>query len=204
MDHQEGHGLLMKTASASRGFSIIELMVAVALLALLLGMAAPAFGTWIRNAQTRTVTEALLNGARLAQAEAGRRQRQVVFFRTASNNCDNTVMADTGGTNWVIRTVPIVAGDAVQTVQCGQLAEAGDGVAITGATALCFSGIGRLSANADPGIGGATCTIPSTTLTSYIVSHPQGNRNLRVQISIAGYARMCDPARALSTAVDGC
>jgi type IV fimbrial biogenesis protein FimT len=51
-----------------RGFSLVEVVVTIALLALLLGLAAPAFGTWTRNAQVRTVSDSLQTGLRFAQA----------------------------------------------------------------------------------------------------------------------------------------
>ena len=54
-----------------------------------------------------------------------------------------------------VRTVPLVVGDAVEAVQCGQLADVAAGVSIAGATALCFNSGGRQVANADPDIGGA-------------------------------------------------
>jgi hypothetical protein len=57
---------------------------------LLLGLAAPSFSQWTRNAQVRTVTDALQSGARLAQAEAVRRNRQVVFFLTNDAACAAT------------------------------------------------------------------------------------------------------------------
>ena len=68
------------------GFTLVELMVTISLLAILLALAAPSFSTWIRNAQVRTVSDSLQNGIRLAQAEAIRRHRQVVFFLDQSGH----------------------------------------------------------------------------------------------------------------------
>ncbi len=187
------------------GFSLVELMVAVALLALLMAMAGPSFGTWIANAKTRTLSDNLQNGLRLAQAEATRRHRQVVFFRTADAACNAGVTAATSGSHWVVRSVPLVAGDPVETIQCGHMAESTDGAAVTGPVALCFNGIGRQVANADPRIGGSTCTLPPGGTSAFDITHAQGNRPLRVIVTLAGSVRLCDPARTLSaTAPDGC
>lgn len=189
----------------NRGFSVVELMVAVALMALMLGLAAPSFTTWNRNAQIRTVSDSLQNGLRLAQAEALRRQRQVVFFRTASNTCDNTVTASNSNVSWAIRTVAMVAGDPVETVQCGVLSDVAAGVAIGGPVALCFNGSGRQTANADPGVGGSACTLDATGTSTYDVSVTAGDRPLRVMVSLGGSVRMCDPARSRgSSSPDGC
>lgn len=187
------------------GFTIVELMVTIALLALLLGLAMPSFTTWVRNAQVRTVSDALQNGLRLAQAEAVRRHRQVVFFRTSQSTCTNATTADDGGAFWAVRTVPLVAGDAVETVQCGQLGDVAAGAAIAGATALCFNAGGRQVANADPGIGGAACTLDASGSNSFDVTSAHADRPLRVLVTLGGSVRLCDPAKTLSSSTpDGC
>lgn len=188
-----------------RGLTLIELMVTIALLALLLGLAAPSFREWTRNNQVRTVTDALQNGARLAQAEAVRRNRQVVFFLTNDATCDTDTAPADDGAFWAIRTVPIVTGDPVEVVQCGQLADVAAGVAIDGPTAICFNSAGRQVANPTPGVGTATCTLDATGRSTYNVSATGAARALRVLVSLGGQVRLCDPARTLSaTAPDGC
>jgi type IV fimbrial biogenesis protein FimT len=188
-----------------RGLTLIELMVTIALLALLLGLAAPSFSEWTRNAQVRTVTDALQTGARLAQAEAVRRNRQVVFFLTNDNACNASTAPVANGAFWAIRTVPIVAGDAVEVVQCGQLADVAAGVAIEGPTAICFNSAGRQVANASPGIGSTGCTLDASGMSSYDVAATGSSRPLRVLVSLGGQVRMCDPGRTLgASATDGC
>ena len=188
-----------------RGFSVIELMVTVTLLALLLGMAVPSFTTWIRNAQVRSVSDAMQTGLRLAQAEAVRRHRQVVFFRTSTEACTNATTAADGGAFWVVRTVPMFAGDAVDTVQCGVLSDVAAGVTIAGATALCFNSGGRQVANADPGIGGTACDLDASGTSRLDVSTTHADRPLRVLVTLGGSVRLCDPAKTLSSShPDGC
>lgn len=187
------------------GLTLIELLVTISLLAVLLGLAAPAFSDWMRNARVRTVTDALQSGARLAQAEAVRRNRQVVFFLTNDNACTASTAAAANGTFWAIRTVPIVAGDAADMVQCGQLADVAAGVTIAGTTAICFNSAGRQVANTNPGIGSTTCTLDATGISTYNVDVAGGTRPLRVTVSLGGQVRMCDPGRTLSSsAPDGC
>lgn len=188
-----------------RGFTIVELLVTIALLALLLGLAMPSFTTWVRNAQVRTVSDALQNGLRLAQAEAVRRQRQVVFFRTNESTCNNATAAADDGAFWAVRSVPLVAGDAVETVQCGQLGDVASGAAIAGATALCFNAGGRQVANADPGIGGPACALDASGTSSFDVTSSHADRPLRVLVTLGGSVRLCDPAKTLSASTpDGC
>ena len=188
------------------GLTLIELMVTIALLAVLLGLAAPSFSEWMRNASVRTVTDALQTGARLAQAEAVRRNRQVVFFLTNDAACTTGTAAAANGAFWAIRTVPIVADDAVEIVQCGQIADVAAGVSITGPTAICFNSAGRQVANTNPGVGSTTCALDAAGVSAYnITVATGGTRPLRVLVSLGGQVRMCDPGRTLSaTAPDGC
>ncbi|MDP3225459.1 MAG: GspH/FimT family pseudopilin, partial [Rubrivivax sp.] len=179
------------------------------LLALLLGLAAPAFTVWTRNAKVRTVSDTLQNGARLAQTEAVRRNRQVVFFLSNDSTCDATTAPAANGPFWAIRSVALTAGDAAVTVQCGTVADRAEGVGITGPTAICFNSAGRQVANASPGAGTATCTLDATGLSSYDVAMTgtarDGDRPLRVLVTLGGQVRQCDPARTLSaSAPDGC
>ncbi|MBL8340364.1 MAG: GspH/FimT family pseudopilin [Rubrivivax sp.] len=194
----KGHGL------GGRGFSLIEFMVTVTLAALLLGLATPSFLTWTRNAQVRTVTDSLQNGLRMAQAEAVRRQRQVVFFLTENAACDLANTASANGRFWVIRTVPLLDGEGAQVVQCGALADVAAGTTITGPTALCFGSAGRLVANATPGAGAGVQCLPGN-LNRYDVTRIGADRALRVTVSLGGQTRLCDPARTLTDAQpDGC
>jgi type IV fimbrial biogenesis protein FimT len=174
-----------------RGFSLIELMVTISLLALLLGLAAPAFGTWTRNAQVRTVSDSLQNGLRFAQAEAVRRNRQVVFFRTNSRACTNTIASAATGAFWAIRTVPLMAGETAVAVQCGVINDVAPGVTVTGPRLLCFNSAGRQIANPDPGFGGPVCTVPASGINTYVLAGTGADRSLNVVVSLGGQVRMC-------------
>lgn len=196
------------------GFTLVELMIAIALLAVLMALAAPSFGAWIRNAQVRTTSETLANGMRMAQSEAVRRNRQVVFFLTNAQPGLAATAAD-DGVNWVIRWIPL-PGDTVTAaapanepfVQGGALGDVATGVAITGPAAVCFNGQGRRVAAtaANTGVVGAVCTLDAgVPLAAYNLTRTGASRALRVTVSLGGQVRMCDPARVLSAdAPDGC
>lgn len=188
-----------------RGFSLVELVVAIALLALLLGLAAPSFATWTRNAQVRSVGDALQSGLRQAQAEAVRRNRQVVFFLTTSKACTTAAESAANGAYWQIRTVPLMAGEAAEPLQCGVLNDVAEGVGITGPRAVCLNSSGRQVANAAPGVTGATCTLSATGTSIYDLAVTGADRALRVTLTLGGQVRLCDPSRARSTThPDGC
>jgi type IV fimbrial biogenesis protein FimT len=197
--------LSMRRRPRQGGFTLVELMVTIALLAVLLGLAAPSFSTWTRNSQVRTVSDALQNGARLAQTEALRRSRQVVFFLTNTAACTTSTAPAANGAFWAIRTVPLTASESAEVVQCGNLSDRAAGVDITGPTAICFNSLGRQVANATPGIGSTTCTLASSGVSTYNISGVRADRALRVLVTLGGQVRQCDPARTLSsTNPDGC
>jgi type IV fimbrial biogenesis protein FimT len=183
-----------------RGFSLVEVVVTIALLALLLGLAAPAFGTWTRNAQVRTVSDSLQTGLRFAQAEAVRRHRQVAFFRTENRDCTNAITSSDNGNFWSIRTVPLVAGEIPETLQCGVLNDVAGGVTIAGPRVLCFNSAGRMAANANNVVGDQTCIAPALQRV-YTVSAPGAERILNVNVTLGGQVRMCLVG---STGLDAC
>jgi type IV fimbrial biogenesis protein FimT len=200
----------------ARGFTVLELVVTVTLLGILLVAALPSFGGWTRNAKARSAAEALQNGMRTAQAEAVRRNRQVVFSLTADQP-SLTAAAAANGSNWVIRTVAVPGEDPI-FVQGGSLGATTAGVGITGPASVCFSSLGRQVANATPGASGiagnaavsaGTCTPPAAgTPTAYdfaLASAVNGiDRRYRVTVTLGGQVRLCDRDRSLSTSPDGC
>ncbi len=194
-----------RRAARQRGVTLVELMVTLVLMSLLLGLAAPNFRVWVRNAQVRTVSDALQNGMRLAQSEALRRSRQVVFFLTSDAACTSGIAANANGVNWSIRTVPMTAGEPSDVVQCGVLSDVAAGVAISGPTAVCFNSMGRQAENASTGVTNGNCTLAVSGVSTYNVTATGADRALRVLVTLGGQARLCDPARTLSdSAPDGC
>ena len=185
-----------------RGFSLIELMVVLTLLAFLLLLGLPAFTTMVKNTQIRTVGDALQNGIRIARAEALRTNQQTVFALTNATPALNVTPA-ANGSNWWVQTIPHAGGDTASAVQngSGALTDIASGVAITGPAVLCFNSNGRLSA-VSPGLGSTTC---SATAQSFDITHPRGDLKLRVLVAVGGQVRLCDFRRTYSaTTPDGC
>jgi type IV fimbrial biogenesis protein FimT len=184
----------------SRGFTLIELIVTMGLLAILISLGAPAFGDWVRNNQVRSVAETLQNGVRNAQAESVRRSRQVLFSLT--NDAPGPASAAVAnGARWAIHALPVVAGTPPEFVQGGQLTDVAGAVQITGPASICFNSLGRQAVNAAPGVAGSNCAVADVR---YDVAAPGANRPLRVTVSLAGQVRLCDPAKNQATQPDGC
>ncbi len=199
-------------ARSPRGFTLIELMIAIALLAILVTLGLPSFTAWISNAKVRTVAESLQTGIRLAQAEAVRQNRSVVLaFTNGIPDPATAITAAASGNRWVIQSLAQFGSADGSFVQAGSLTDIAAGVTIEGVSALCFNSNGRLitataetiQSNTTPQISGAACDPTDATFT---VDRPgSADRALKVLISASGRVRMCDPKRTLSaTSPDGC
>ena len=123
-----------------RGFTLIELMVAIAIAALLLLLAGPSFTTFLRNSEIRSTSESIVNGLRAAKTEAARQNRRVMFSLAGGNSA-----------SWAINLVndPVDCADPVAPpIQSYAKEEAGKNskVTITPANKLtvCFDGVGRV------------------------------------------------------------
>lgn len=191
-----------------RGFTLIEIVITLALLALLLMAAVPAFSAWVAGAKVRSVAEVLQNGLRLAQSEATTRSRQVVFALTDSTPALTATPAQ-NGSNWYARVLPLT--DSSETADSDDYVSGGTfatqaGVTVTGPALVCFNSLGRQVSNTATGLG-SDCTAPTSAVEPvvYTVSRTGADRSLKVQVYLGGKIRMCDAAKTLSAgAPDGC
>jgi len=207
-----------RLSGPENGFSLIELCVVLAIVAILYSQAAPAFSAWVQNAQIRTATESIQSGLQLARSEAIRRNRSVIFWLTSTAN---PATAD-----WLVGcaspagggTQPEAQGDCPGTAVSTAGPPAVDGVNFNwiqrqaasdqqtanaqllmpnGATFVTFSSLGMVIPNVDG----------SASISEIDVSNPlvptQLARPLKVLVA-GGQIRMCDPALALASDPRGC
>lgn len=164
---------MLISRSKSRGFTIIELLVAVAVLALMLMLGVPAMGTWLGNASIRANAEAVSNAIQFARTEAIRRNTNV------------QITMDAAGTSWTINLVS--DGSVVQ--ERGADAKASS-VAVTfepsASRTVTFNGLGAITDAAPI----TAIKVDSTTMAA------AESREMCVMIGVSGIARMCDPQRS--------
>lgn len=177
-----------------RGVSLIELIIGMAIVAILLAVAIPNFASSIQNTQIRNTAEAIQNGLSLARAEGVLRNTHVQFSLLAGNSW--TVQCETaiGG------TPPLCPGTspAATTPSSIQAWTAGNSnAAVTPASAtLSFNGLGKATATTlSPGTT-ATFLVSSTAGACALQGGPM--RCLRIVVTSGGQVRMCDPALASS------
>ena len=73
-----------------RAFTLVELMIVVAILGILLALGVPAFSEWNRNTRIRNQAESLMSGLQIARAEAVKRNRHVIFQLVRRNEASPT------------------------------------------------------------------------------------------------------------------
>jgi type IV fimbrial biogenesis protein FimT len=179
-----------------RGFSIIELMVVLVILALLLAAGTPSFIQWMANSRIRTAAESVQNGLRLAASEAVNRNTQVDFVLTSDANPTGDPAASATGTGWVVRIQAMPASELLDSKTATEgstsvqvaATDAGTGNPVS---MIRFSGLGRVVPG-DPPVQIA------------FTNPPNGNRPLNVTVSIGGRIRMCDPSITVANDPRGC
>lgn len=162
------------------GFSLVELMIGVAILAILAGLAMPNFQTWIQNSQIRNAAESITNGLQRARAEAVARNANVTFALGADSS-------------WTISVVT-----PASVIESRSANEGSKNVTRTelpvGATTITFNNFGGVVANVPA----------SASLTQVDLAAVGGTQNLRVTIGVGGNARMCDPNLAAGSSPRAC
>jgi type IV fimbrial biogenesis protein FimT len=190
---------MLKRSLASAGFTLLELMIGLAVLGILLMIGLPSLATWIQNTQIRTAAETMQSGLQMARAEALRRNTSVRFQLVDTLTAACALSAT--GTNWVVSLADPVGNcdDAPSDTVAPQIIQKKDGaegapnavITATGGSTVTFNGIGRVI-NAGP-------------ITRVDITNTRGGacktagadepmRCLRVAVSSAGQVRMCDPA----------
>jgi type IV fimbrial biogenesis protein FimT len=201
----------MLKSTRQLGFTIVELMVGIVLLAILLAMGGPSFATWLQNSQIRNMSEAVKDGLQLARAEAVRRNAQVRFELVDSLTA--TCALSLSGANWIV-SMDGAAGSCDSTNMADnatptaprivQSRPAGDGsrnaVVAASQTSVVFNGLGRVTNAA----GGADITIGVTNPTGGSCSPSGSMRCLNVVVGAGGQIRMCDARASFTGTSEGC
>jgi len=179
-----------------RGFSLIELLIGVAVLGILLALGASTFRFWIGNMRIRTTTESIQNGLQLARGEAVRRNA-LIRFQLVDNLTAGCALSTTAS-NWVVsydnpagacnaafldETIPAAANPAPRILQVRTAAEGSRNVSVAAdQSTIIFNGLGRVN---NP----ITIQVPDPALVDCAAV-----RCLRVTVTVGGQIRMCDPA----------
>ncbi len=175
------------------GVTLLELLVAMAILGILLGLALPSFSTFLANTRVRAVADGLYSGLQIARMEALKRNEPTAFLLLDGNNWmvnraynatanPGVAPASISATS---NATACVGGETVKASyeiqkSCGE----GSGVTVTTnfspENVVNFDSQGRASANA--------------TLPQIDISTTGATISLRILISAGGQMRLCDPS----------
>lgn len=158
------------------GFSLIELMIALAIAAALLMLAAPNYTSWLADGQIRAGAESIVSGMRVAYAEAIKQNQPVEFV----------IDPTTGSGGW---TVQLQDGTDIRVDHFGEGAQQAVFVATPGAaTTVTFNPLGQIVANAD-----ASATLAEVAVSFGSPSFVTRPLNVLVGAGRTGI-KLCDPA----------
>jgi len=160
----------------SPGFTLIELMITIAIFSITLTFGVSSYRAWVQNSQIRNAAESIQNGIQRARGEAVKRNTNVEFSLLAASSWQ----VDLPGSA-VIETRSSKEGSKNVTVT----------VAPVAATTITFSNLGTVAANAD-----ASASLTQIDLTTAAAT--TGLRPLRVALGVGGNARVCDPDPAIA------
>lgn len=184
----------------SRGFSLVELMVTIAIMVLMLAAVLPSMSEWITNMRLRGAAEAVLVGLQKTRAEAVKANQVVSFWLVSPSNAvslDNGCALLSTSASWVI-SLDDPAGacaSAPSPTTAPRLIEAhGAGVVAAAMT------VAALNQSGDPatqvrfnGFGQRPVLTPDTDIRTIDFTSPAaGTQRLRIEITSGGSVRMCD------------
>jgi type IV fimbrial biogenesis protein FimT len=181
-----------------RGMTLIELLLALAVMSCLLLVGTPSFSRWIQETQIRAAAESVQTGLQLARGEAVRRNRPVQFLlkdagglvewevgcKNAGSDCPAVIAAH--GSNELGRNARAAA-SAGAAASFQQALTPGSGVPF----ALEFNGLGALAAGNGGRIEISNAALPSSP-------------RLAVVAGESGLIRLCNPALSRAANPQGC
>lgn len=198
------------------GLTLLEVMVVVAIVAILAAIGVPSFRDWIQNGQIRNASESIQNGLRIAKTEAIKRNTLIRFQLTTS--VDSACALSTSGSSWVVSfdnpaglcanaafnegypAADAANNPAPRILQISSSADGAKNASITSTqNSVAFNAIGRvsptpaneISINISNAVGGA-CAADGGAM-----------KCLRILISAGGQIRLCEPAQ-IGISARGC
>jgi len=162
------------------GLSMVEVLIAMVVLAVMVTAAVPAYTSWVQNTQIRTASESIKNGIQLARAQAIQTNRFIRF----------TFTADSG---WKVN--PLDDPDRDPPIAERSHNDGSPNVSLlivpAGASEVVFDSFGRVVTPPVP--------IAQVDVDNLKILDPTERRTLRIVVSTAGSARLCDPKVLNST-----
>ena len=200
---------MLSQEEAQQGFTLIEAVITVSLIATLLALGISGSAKWTRDARIRSMAESIQSGLQLARVEAVNRNA-LTRFQLVTGLDTSCELSNSGGV-WVVSmndtegkcNEPALTlgqtcsgGACIIQTSSGTAQGANTGISSTD-SAIIFNGLGTRSAIAGNTVSAVDITITGGDNTSCVESRPLDAgalRCLRVHVSPQGQIRLCDPA----------
>jgi type IV fimbrial biogenesis protein FimT len=116
--HTSSRRAALRAGASTRGFSTVELIIVLSISAVLMTLAAPSMGTFVRNNRLQAEALSLMRTIHFARSEAVKRRTRVVLCRSANPTAGTP---SCGGTayNWSTGFLVFASGDTNNTYQAG-------------------------------------------------------------------------------------
>lgn len=197
---------MSRTLPHSRGFTLVELVIGMAIFIVLIGLGVPGFMTFIQNSKVKNAAETAYAGVNLARAEAIRRNAVVRF--TMVSNLTSSCSASSTGLAWVVSIdnpagLCNVADSAVTPFivqkQAGSEGTSNITVSATGGSAIAFNGLGRVVSGGSLPTAFTQLDFASAQGTCEHTASDGTVRCLRILVSTGGQTKLCDPKVSATT-----
>jgi len=185
--HEKGR-FVLNASRKSFGFKMVELMIAITIIAIATTLGIHSFRVWIQNTQIRNAAESVQNGMQKAKAEAVVRNTNVAFVLTG--------VTPGWASSWQViqvNTAELIdsrsGSEGSKNVTAKGYAST-DAAVTTASTTITFSSLGTVVANAP-----ASPTLRRVELDSTVLAAADSH-NLRVTVGtgvVGSNVRMCDP-----------
>lgn len=173
--------LTLASKKPALGFSLIELIIAIAIVGLVSAIAMPGYATWIKNSRVRTAAESIQNGLQIARAEAVKRNASIRFSLSANSNW--SIGCVTTSSNCPTTILTRLASEGATGAATIALNPSGTAFPAT----VTFSNLGLLDNSISP-----------APFNQVNISFSGADRPLRVTLGVGGNTRVCDPSPSLS------
>lgn len=186
-----------------RGLTLVELLVGMAIVAILLALGVPSIAEYLQSAKMNSAAQSYLTGLQLARSEAVRRNGAVSFVLTdtpIAQGIENARVPSVNGRNWLVSWFD--APNAMSVLIDAKAAV--EGAASVTAPSVTIAGVGAPNAfNGIVTFNGFGATVGANAF-AFTIKNLQGGtcapagrmRCPGIVVPAGGQVRLCDPVAA--------
>lgn len=192
---------MLNSAFRQRGVTMMEVMVSIAVVAIIAAIGIPSLSTWLQNTQVSATADSVMTGLQLARGEAVRGNVRTRFqLDDAGGRASWNVVTDSLPAQGTFPAANLVQTAGAQS--SGSNARLGVSTATPAATSCCTTAIAAgtgMGTNPLPGVvfsafGQVVSDATVTTVSRIDVTNPSATRRLVIIVTSSGTAKLCDPS----------